>query len=65
MTCYPGTSSRQARLAVIPCERLRPFTDFVATIEQITPDRRAYVLMGAQTRVAVSVEHLRPLNMSL
>ncbi|PZX45770.1 transcriptional antiterminator RfaH [Roseinatronobacter thiooxidans] len=39
-----------------------PFTDFVATIERIAPDRRVYVLMemmGAQTRVAVSAEHLR------
>ena len=39
-----------------------PFTDFVATIERIAPDRRVYVLMelmGAKTRVAVSAEHLR------
>ena len=39
-----------------------PFTGFVATIETIAPDRRVYVLMelmGAQTRVAVSAEHLR------
>jgi len=39
-----------------------PFTDFVARIESIAPDRRVYVLMelmGAQTRVAVSAEHLR------
>lgn len=38
------------------------FTDFVATIESIAPDRRVWVLMelmGAQTRVAVSAEHLR------
>ncbi len=39
-----------------------PFTEFVATIERITPDRRIYVLMelmGAQTRVAVCPESLR------
>ncbi len=39
-----------------------PFTDFVARIERITPDRRVFVLMelmGAQTRIAVSAEHLR------
>lgn len=39
-----------------------PFTDFVATIERIAPDKRVYVLMelmGAKTRVAVSAEHLR------
>jgi transcriptional antiterminator RfaH len=39
-----------------------PFAEFVATIERITPDRRVYVLMelmGAQTRVTVSAEHLR------
>lgn len=39
-----------------------PFTDFVTTIERIAPDRRVYVLielMGAPTRVAVSLEHLR------
>ena len=39
-----------------------PFTDFVATIERMAPDRRVYVLLemlGAQTRVAVSAEHLR------
>lgn len=40
-----------------------PFTDFVATIESVSPDRRVYVLiemMGAQTRVASEAEHLRP-----
>lgn len=39
-----------------------PFTDFVATIESIAPERRVWVLMeimGTQTRVAVSAEHLR------
>jgi transcriptional antiterminator RfaH len=39
-----------------------PFTNFVATIESIAPDRRIWVLMelmGAQTRVAVSADHLR------
>lgn len=39
-----------------------PFMDFVARIEAIAPDRRVYVLMelmGAQTRVAVSADHLR------
>ena len=39
-----------------------PFTDFVATIETIAPERRVWVLieiMGGQTRVAVSAEHLR------
>lgn len=42
-----------------------PFTDFVATIERITPDRRVYVLMnlmGTQTRAAVSAEHMRAVN---
>ena len=41
-----------------------PFANFVAMIETIAPDRRVYVLlelMGAQTRVAVSGEHLRAL----
>lgn len=40
-----------------------PFTDFVATIESVSPDRRVYVLielMGAQTRVKLKAEHLRP-----
>lgn len=39
-----------------------PFTDFVATIESIAPDRRVYVLMelmGVQTRVTVRAGHLR------
>lgn len=39
-----------------------PFTNFVATIESIAPDKRVWVLMelmGAQTRVAVSVDHLK------
>jgi len=39
-----------------------PFTDFVATIETIAPDRRVWVLlefMGGETRVAVSAEQLR------
>lgn len=39
-----------------------PFTDFVATIESIAPDKRIWVLMelmGQQTRVAVSAGHLR------
>jgi transcriptional antiterminator RfaH len=42
-----------------------PFTDFVATIERVAPDRRVYVLMelmGAQTRVAVNADHLRHVN---
>jgi len=41
-----------------------PFTDFVATIERIAPDRRVYVLMelmGAQTRVAVPMNQLQAL----
>lgn len=40
-----------------------PFSDFVATVERIAPDRRVWVLMemmGAQTRVAVDAEHVRP-----
>lgn len=39
-----------------------PFMNFVATIESIAPDKRIWVLMelmGAQTRVAVSADHLR------
>jgi len=39
-----------------------PFTDFVAKVESIAPDRRVFVLMelmGAQARVAVSAELLR------
>lgn len=39
-----------------------PFTDFVAAIERIEPDRRVYVLMelkGSKRRMAVSAEHLR------
>jgi transcriptional antiterminator RfaH len=39
-----------------------PFTDFVAEVEQITPDRRVWVLMeimGRQTRVAVGAAQLR------
>ncbi|GKY89221.1 transcription termination/antitermination protein NusG [Sinisalibacter aestuarii] len=58
---------------LLPGERLRegqgvritagPFADFVATIERITPDRRAWVLlelMGRETRVAVPTDGLRP-----
>ncbi|MAZ21170.1 transcriptional activator RfaH [Roseovarius sp.] len=39
-----------------------PFTNFVAEVEKITPDRRAWVLMeimGVQTRVTVDAGHLR------
>ena len=39
-----------------------PFADFVATIENIAPDRRVWVLMdimGGQTRVAVGADQLR------
>jgi len=39
-----------------------PFTNFMATIESIAPDRRVFVLMelmGAQTRVVASSEHVR------
>jgi len=39
-----------------------PFVDFVATIDNIKPDRRVWVLMeimGGQTRVAVNVDHLQ------
>ena len=39
-----------------------PFADFVAKVESIAPERRVWVLMeimGTQTRVAVSAEHLR------
>ena len=39
-----------------------PFTDFVATIETIAPERRVWVLieiMGGETREAVSAEQLR------
>lgn len=39
-----------------------PFANFVAEVEQITPDRRVWVLleiMGGQTRVAVTPDQLR------
>ena len=39
-----------------------PFANFVATIENIAPDRRVWVLMeimGGQTRVAVTADQLR------
>jgi transcriptional antiterminator RfaH len=39
-----------------------PFADFVATIDDIAPDRRVWVLMeimGGQTRVAVGADQLR------
>lgn len=39
-----------------------PLADFVATIENIAPDRRVWVLMdimGGQTRVAVGADQLR------
>ena len=39
-----------------------PFTNFIAEVEKIAPDRRVYVLMeimGGQTRVAVGAEQLR------
>ncbi len=39
-----------------------PFTNFVAEIEKIEPDRRVWVLMdimGGQTRVAVNADQLR------
>ena len=44
------------------CLTSGPFANFVATIEDITPDKRVWVLldiMGRQTRVAVSSEGLR------
>lgn len=44
-----------------------PFTNFVATIDRIAPDSRVYVLMelmGAQTRVEVSADHLRAVRHS-
>ena len=39
-----------------------PFANFVAEVEKIAPDRRAWVLMeimGAQTRMAVRADQLR------
>ena len=39
-----------------------PFADVIATIESVTTDRRVWVLMdimGGQTRVAVSAQHIR------
>lgn len=39
-----------------------PFASFVAEVQKMTPDHRVWVLMeimGGQTRVAVSPEHLR------
>ena len=39
-----------------------PFANFIATIDNITPDRRVWVLMeimGGQTRVAINVDQLR------
>ncbi|MCX7559715.1 transcriptional activator RfaH [Sulfitobacter sp. F26204] len=39
-----------------------PFTNFVAEVEKIAPDRRVWVLMeimGGQTRVAVGADQLR------
>ena len=39
-----------------------PFVDFVATIDNMHPDRRVWVLMeimGGQTRVAVGADQLR------
>ncbi|MFK7941663.1 MAG: transcription termination/antitermination protein NusG [Paracoccaceae bacterium] len=44
---------------VLPCG---PFTDFVATVDKIEPDRRVWVLldiMGIKTRVAVPPDHVR------
>ena len=41
-----------------------PFTNFVAEVEKIAPDRRVWVLMefmGGQTRVAVGADQLRAL----
>ena len=41
-----------------------PFANFVAEVEKITPDRRAWVLMeimGGRTRVAVGMDQLRVL----
>jgi len=40
-----------------------PFTDYVATIEEVAPDRRIWVLldiMGGRTRVALDAAGLRP-----
>lgn len=42
-----------------------PFAHLVATIEQIAPDKRIYVLldlMGAKTRVCVNAGHLQQLH---
>jgi len=40
----------------------RPFAEFVATVEKITPDQRVWVLldlMGRTTRMAVQAEALQ------
>lgn len=42
-----------------------PFADFIATIEQIDPDRRVWVLMdfmGSQTRIRVDAQHLQKVS---
>ncbi len=39
-----------------------PFTNFVATIERVTPDQRVWILLdiiGRMTRVAVRADHVR------
>lgn len=44
-----------------------PFANFVAEVETASPDRRIWVLMeimGARTRVAVSAEQLRTIDLS-
>jgi len=61
-----GAGKLVPRAELAPGDRVEltrgPFTDFVAEVDQIAPDRRVWVLldiMGGTTRVAVDPVHLR------
>ncbi len=44
-----------------------PFADFIVTVEQVTPDRRVWILidlMGRAARVSVAPEDVRPVRVT-
>jgi len=62
-----GSGLLQAPSSVVPGDEVKitagPFADFVATVDQIDPDRRVWLLidlMGQKTRVSVAEDGLRP-----
>jgi transcriptional antiterminator RfaH len=66
MLCFDSAGKLLPPKLLKPGDQVRiasgPFADFVATIDDIAPDRRVWVLMeimGGQTRVAVGADQLR------